>query len=79
MQSRLFMPIFYILPLNFLFFKSVCCLMHHIRNRKVPNNILNLFSDITICNCGTEWSTIQGVINRASNIKIERSRSVRPI
>ena len=34
-----------ILPLNFLYFKSVCCLMHDVRNRKVPNNILNLFSD----------------------------------
>ena len=33
-----------ILPLNFLYFKSVCCLMHDVRNRKVPNNILNLFS-----------------------------------
>ena len=30
-----------ILPLNFLYFKSVCCLMHDVRNRKVPNNILN--------------------------------------
>ena len=26
---------------------SVCCLMHDIRNRKVPSNILNLFSDTT--------------------------------
>ena len=34
-----------ILPLNFLYFKSVCCLMHDVQNRKVPNNILNLFSD----------------------------------
>ena len=35
----------HILPLNFLYFKSVCCLIHDVRNRKVPNNILNLFSD----------------------------------
>ena len=34
-----------ILLLNFLYFKSVCCLIHDIRNRKVPSNILNLFSD----------------------------------
>ena len=26
---------------------SVCCLMHDIRNRKVPSNIFNLFSDTT--------------------------------
>ena len=36
-----------ILPLNFLYYKSVCCLMHDIRNRKVPSNILNLFSGTT--------------------------------
>ena len=36
-----------ILPLSFLYFKSVCCLMHDIRNRKVHSNILNLFSDTT--------------------------------
>ena len=34
-----------ILPLNFLYFKSVCLLMHDVRNRKEPNNILNLISD----------------------------------
>ena len=34
-----------ILPLNFLYFKSICCLMQDVRNRKVPNNILSLFSD----------------------------------
>ena len=28
-----------ILPLNFLYFESVCCLRHDVRNRKVPNNI----------------------------------------
>ena len=26
---------------------SVCCSMHDVRNRKVPSNILNLFSDTT--------------------------------
>ena len=34
-----------ILPLNFLYFKFVCCFIHDIQNRKVPSNILNLFSD----------------------------------
>ena len=41
-------PLFFhadILPLTFLYFKSVCCLMHDIRNRKVPSNISNLLSD----------------------------------
>ena len=41
-----------IFPLDFLYFKSVCCLMHDIRNRKVPSSILNLFSDTTSIHFG---------------------------
>ena len=46
-----------ILPLNFLYFKSVCCLMHDLRNRKVPSNILNQFSDDTSSHSYNTWSS----------------------
>ena len=48
-----------ILALNFLYFNSVCCLMHDIRNQKVPSNILNLFSDTkSIHSCNTRSSSV---------------------
>ena len=34
-----------ILPINFVYFESLCCLMHDIRNRVAPINIINLFTD----------------------------------
>ena len=46
-----------VLPLNFLYFKSVCCLMHDVRNQKVPNNILNLFSDTASIHSYNTWSS----------------------
>ena len=42
------MPLFVnanILPINFVYFESLCCLMHDIRNGVAPVNIINLFTD----------------------------------
>ena len=34
-----------VLPVKFLYFESVCCLMYDVRNKTVASNILNLFTD----------------------------------
>jgi len=46
-----------ILRLNFLYFKSVCCVMHDRRNQKVASNILKLFSDTTSIHSYNTWSS----------------------
>ena len=62
-----------ILPLNFLYFKSVCCLMHDIRNRKVPSNILNLFSDTTsIHSYNTRSSSANKFYIKKSRLEIQK-------
>ena len=62
-----------ILPLNFLYFKSVCCLMNDIRNRKVPSNILNLFSDTTsIHSYNTRSSSENKFYIKKSRLEIQK-------
>ena len=62
-----------ILPLNFLYFKSVCCLMHDIRNRKVPSNILNLFCDTTsIHSYNTRSSSANKFYIKKSRLEIQK-------
>ena len=62
-----------ILPLNFLYFKSVCCLMHDVQNRKVPNNILNLFSDTaSIHSYNTRSSSANKFYIKKSRLEIQR-------
>ena len=34
-----------VLPVNFLYYESVCCLMYDVRNKTAPTNIFNLFTD----------------------------------
>ena len=63
-----------ILPLNFLYFKSVCCLMHDVRNRKVPSNILNLFSDTTnIHYYNTRSSSANKFYIKKSRLEIQKT------
>ena len=63
-----------ILPLNFLYFKSVCCLMHDVRNRKVPNNILNLFSDTaSIHSYNTRSLSANKFYIKKSRLEIQKS------
>ena len=65
-----------ILPLNFLYFKSVCCLMYDIRNQKVPSNILNLFSDITsIHSYNTRSSSANKLYIMKSRLEIQKRAS----
>ena len=62
-----------ILPLNFLYFKSVCCLMYDVRNRKVPNNILNLFSDTaSIYSYNTRSSLANNFYVKKSRLEIQK-------
>lgn len=62
-----------ILPLNFLYFKSVCCLMHDVQNRKVPNNILNLFSDTaSIHSYNTRSSSANKFYIKKSRLEIQK-------
>ena len=72
MQSLcLFIPI-NILPLHFLYFKSVCCLMHDIRNRKVPSDILNLFSGTTsVHSYNTRFSSANKFYIKKSTLEIQ--------
>ena len=63
-----------ILPLNFLYFESVCCLMYNVRNRKVPNNILNLFSDTaSIHSYNTRSSSANRFYIKKSRLEIQKS------
>ena len=57
-----------ILPLNFLYYKSICCLMHEIRNWKVPINILYLFSNTTTIHSYNTWCS------SSNNFYIKKSR-----
>ena len=57
-------------------YKSVCCLMHDIRNRKVPSNILNLFSDTTsIHSYNTRSSPENKFYIKKSRLEIQRAFS----
>jgi len=65
-----------ILPLNFRYFLSVCCVMHDVRNRKVPNNTLNLFSDTTtivsIYSYNTRSSSANKFYIKKSRLEIQK-------
>ena len=62
-----------VLPLNFLYFKSVCCLMHDVQNQKVPNNILNLFSDTaSIHSYNTRSSSANKFYIKKSRLEIQK-------
>ena len=62
-----------ILPVNYLFYKTVCCTMHDIRNGKSPNNILNLFTNTSsIHSYNTRSSASNKFYVKHSRLEIQR-------
>ena len=57
-----------VLPLNMLYFETVCCLMHDIFPNSAPQNICNLFT------CLSDLHTYNTRFSDAGNLYINKSR-----
>ena len=61
-----------VLPVKFLNFESVCCLMYDVRNKTAPTNILNLFTDTSkIHTYNTRSSTSNMFSIKTSKLEIQ--------
>ena len=66
-----------VLPVKFLYFESVCCLMYDVRNKTAPSNILNLFTDTSKTRTYNTRSSTSNkfYIKRTSKLVIQENRS----
>ena len=61
-----------VLPVKFLYFESVCCLMYDVRNKNAPSNTLNLFTDTSkIHTYNTRSSTSNKSYIKKSKLEIK--------
>ena len=61
-----------VLPVKFLYFESICCLIYDVRNKTAPSNILNLFTDTSkIHTCNTRSSTANKFYAKKSKLEIQ--------
>ena len=62
-----------VLPVKFLYFESVCCLMYDVRNETAPSNILNLFTSTSkIHTYNTRFSTSNKFHIKKSRLEIQQ-------
>lgn len=60
-----------ILPVHFLYYEEICCLMHDIRNQKAPSKLQNLFIDNSrIHSYNTRSSTSRNFYIKSSRLEI---------
>ena len=66
-----------VLPVKFLYFESVCCLMYDVRNKTAPSNILNLFTATSKTRTYNTRSSTSNkfYIKRTSKLVIQENRS----
>ena len=61
-----------VLPVKFLYFESVCCLMYNVQSKTAPSNILNLFTDTSkIHTYNTRSSTSNTFYIKKSKLEIQ--------
>ena len=62
-----------ILPINLLYYKNVIALMHDVKNKLAPVNILNLFQNTSNVHSYNTWSSSLGNFYiKKSNLEIKR-------
>ena len=61
-----------ILPVNFLYYENVCSLMHDVRHKTAPENIIDLFTDIkSVHSYNTRSSTSHNFYIKQSKLQIQ--------
>ena len=61
-----------VLPVHFLYYKAVCCLMHDVANQIAPSNILDLFIKPShVHSYNTRSSTSQNYYQKFSRLEVQ--------